>query len=89
MSARGPDPAQPLGTDASSADREALVRTHGWFEVNSGWAPPDPETLQDWADEGIARAPDDCWVGNDGRCPHGLAAWPLVLAATEAPDPAP
>lgn len=65
---------------------ELLAATRDWFEVNSGWAPPDPETLADWLAEGICRAPDDCWVGPDGSCTHGLTSWAVVLddAATEA-----
>lgn len=58
---------------------EALRRTHDWFEVNSGWAPPDPETLGDWAGEGACRAPDECWVELHGVCPHGLVSWQVVL----------
>lgn len=65
----------------------ALARTHEWFEVNSGWAPPDPDTLLDWAAEGIARAPDECWVDASGICRHGLASWPLVLAALDDAGP--
>ena len=26
----------------------ALRRTHEWFGHNSGWAPPDLDTLADW-----------------------------------------
>lgn len=57
----------------------ALARTHTWFESNSGWAPPDPETMQDWAAEGACRAPDECWVALRGVCGHGLASWQVVL----------
>jgi hypothetical protein len=57
----------------------ALAATHDWFEVNSGWAPPDPETLADWAREGACRAPDECWVELRGICPHGLVSWQVVL----------
>jgi hypothetical protein len=77
-------------TDRASA----LARTHEWFEVNSGWAPPDPETLADWAAEGACRAPDECWVELRGTCPHGLVSWQVVLddlvdrdAATLHPEP--
>ena len=63
----------------------ALARTHEWFEVNSGWAPPDPETLQDWAAEGIDRAPDECRVPAGGTCPHGLVAWRVVLDHLDEP----
>ncbi len=64
--------------------RTALARTHEWFEVNSGWAPPDPETARDRAAEGIDRAPDDCLVSAGGVCPHGLVAWQVVLDHLEA-----
>jgi hypothetical protein len=57
----------------------ALARTHEWFEVNSGWAPPDPETLADWELEGWGRAPDDCWIERGATCPHGLVSWAVVL----------
>lgn len=65
---------------------DALVATHEWFEVNSGWAPPDPETLADWADEGACRAPDECWVELRGVCPHGLVSWQVVLDELAALD---
>ncbi|WP_426573274.1 hypothetical protein [Aquihabitans sp. McL0605] len=58
---------------------QALAATHAWFEVNSGWAPPDPETMADWADEGSCRAPDECWTPLHGVCRHGLASWQVVL----------
>ena len=68
----------------------ALARTHDWFEVNSGWAPPDPETLDDWAAEGGGRAPDECWVATRGICDHGLVSWQVVLdALAELDGPAP
>lgn len=63
----------------TAARSEALHRTHEWFEVHSGWAPPDPETLADWATEDACRAPDDCWVERRGVCPHGLVSWQVVL----------
>lgn len=67
------------------ATAEALRRTHDWFEVESGWAPPDPETLEDWAAEGASRAPDECWVALRGTCEHGLASWYLVLEHVDDP----
>lgn len=57
----------------------ALARTHEWFDANSGWAPPDPETMADWAVEGACRAPDECWVALRGTCAHGLVSWQVVL----------
>jgi len=59
--------------------KEALRRTYDWFEVNSGWAPPDPDTMADWLRDGMCRAPDDCVVAPDGWCAHGLASWRVVL----------
>lgn len=62
---------------------EAVRATFAWFEANSGWAPPDPETLADWLAEGRCRAPDECWATPGGWCEHGLASWALVLAAVD------
>ena len=58
----------------------ALKRTHQWFEVNSGWAPPDVDTLDEWAADGVSKAPDDCVTTVDGTCVHGLASWHRVVA---------
>lgn len=58
-----------------------LKRTHEWFEVNSGWAPPDEDTLAEWAADHVSKAPDDCYVAVEGVCEHGLASWHVVLAA--------
>jgi hypothetical protein len=59
----------------------AVARTHEWFEHNSGWAPPDEGTLEEWLADGVCRAPDDCLVTPEGCCAHGLASWKLVLDA--------
>ena len=59
---------------------EAVAATHRWFEVNSGWAPPDDDTLRDWAADGVSKAPDDCVTAIAGTCEHGLASWHRVLA---------
>lgn len=61
----------------------ALRRTHEWFEDNSGWAPPDVGTLDDWAGDGVSRAPDECLTATIGACPHGLASWHVVLRALD------
>ena len=61
----------------------AVDNAYEWFEHNSGWAPPDDGTLEEWQAEGICRSPDDCLVEPDGWCDHGLASWRLVLAAVE------
>lgn len=74
----------PLGGDRAVAT--ALRFTHDWFEVNSGWAPPDPATLVDWGLEGIGRAPDDCLVTERGVCRHGLVSWQVVLDDLEESD---
>lgn len=63
--------------------RQALQRTYDWFEVNSGWAPPETDELAEWLADDVCRAPDDCLVAPDGVCPHGLASWKLVLQALD------
>ena len=60
---------------------EAVRNAHAWFEVNSGWAPPDEDTLDEWLADGVCRCPDDCLVVPDGCCEHGLASWWLILRA--------
>ncbi len=60
---------------------EAVRNAHVWFETNSGWAPPDPDTLAEWAADGVSRSPDECLVTPDGWCAHGLASWSLILDA--------
>jgi len=62
---------------------EAVGNAFAWFEVNSGWAPPDPETLDDWLGDGVCRCPDECLVEPNGWCEHGLASWSLILMAVE------
>jgi hypothetical protein len=69
-------------------DSEGAIRNaHAWFENNSGWAPPDPDTLAEWLADGVCRCPDECLVTPTGWCEHGLASWYLVLA--EPSDRAP
>jgi hypothetical protein len=65
------------GMPASAA--EAVRNAHQWFEVNSGWAPPDDLTLAEWLADGVCRCPDDCMVRPEGWCAHGLASWWLIL----------
>jgi len=60
---------------------EAVDNAHAWFEVNSGWAPPDDGTLAEWLADGVCRAPDDCMAEPEGWCEHGLASWWLILRA--------
>lgn len=62
---------------------DGIDATFEWFDVNSGWAPPDADELAEWLADGVCRAPDDCLVDPDGTCEHGLASWKLVLAAAE------
>jgi hypothetical protein len=65
----------------TSNANEAIRNAHEWFEVNSGWAPPDDDTLDEWAAEGLSRCPDDCIVGTRAWCEHGLASWWLIMDA--------
>jgi hypothetical protein len=69
-----------VGMDAA----RAISNTHEWFEVNSGWAPPDEDELAEWLGDGVCRCPDDCLVEPDGWCLHGLASWWLILRAMDA-----
>jgi hypothetical protein len=68
-----------VATTADSAVRNA----YGWFEVNSGWAPPDSDTLAEWLADGVCRCPDECLVTPDGWCVHGLASWHLILSSLD------
>jgi hypothetical protein len=58
---------------------EAVRNVHEWFEMHSGWAPPDLDTLAEWMADGVCRCPDDCLVSPQSWCRHGLASWFLVL----------
>ncbi len=63
------------------ANAAAAVRNaHAWFEVNSGWAPPDPDTMAEWLADGLSLCPDGCVTEPEACCRHGLASWHLVLA---------
>lgn len=64
----------------------SLRRTHAWFESNSGWSPPEVETLADWMADGLCRCPDDCVVAPTESCEHGLASWWLVLRTLDEPN---
>lgn len=61
----------------------ALRATYEWCERHSGWAPPDEDTLADWAADGLCRCPDDCLVELGRTCRHGLVTWARVLADLE------
>ena len=65
---------------------EALARTHAWFEVNSGWAPLDDDTLAEWLADGLCPCPDECVVEPDRWCEHGLASWWLVQSRLDPPS---
>jgi hypothetical protein len=70
----------PSGAGRVLTTEQAVCNALAWFEINSGWAPPDESTLADWLAEGVCRCPDGCLVGADGWCKHGLASWKLILA---------
>ncbi len=65
---------------------EAVRAAHRWFHHNSGWAPPDADTLAEWAADGVCRCPDECLVPVRQPCGHGLAPWDLILEDLEHPD---
>ena len=78
-----------MSRDTVVVDAEVAVRNaHEWFETNSGWAPPDDDTITEWVADGVCRCPDDCIAAPDGWCEHGLASWALILAAQEEDDAA-
>ena len=62
---------------------EAVRTAHDFFERNSGWAPPNSDTLEEWVADGVCRCPDDCLVTPDGWCEHGIASWKLILEQEE------
>ena len=73
-----------MSTDGDRPDAALAVRrAHEWFEHHSGWAPPDPDTLEEWVADGVCRAPDECLVTPEGVCEHGLASWVLILRQLE------
>jgi hypothetical protein len=65
--------------------RGAVLRTHEWLDRNSGWAPPDPDTLAEWMFDGVCRCPDECLVAPADFCSHGLVSWWLVLRTLDRP----
>ena len=66
---------------------DAIRNAYAWFEINSGWAPPDAETLAEWVADGVCRCPDECLVAPDAWCEHGLACWSLILEVLDSrPD---
>jgi hypothetical protein len=81
----GPERPGPMAhAVAVSIDAAAAIRNaHSWFETNSGWAPPDPDTLAEWLADGMCRSPDGCVVAPAGWCAHGLGSWWLILAEAD------
>ncbi len=73
------------GSSAPSprSTEEAVRNAHEWFEHNSGWAPPDEDTLAEWSGDGVCRCPDECLVTPEAWCEHGLASWVLILRALD------
>jgi hypothetical protein len=67
--------------EAAADAATAVANAHVFFEHNSGWAPPDHETLVEWVADGVCRCPDECLVAPQAWCEHGLASWWLVLDA--------
>lgn len=67
---------------------EAIRNTHEWFEVNSGWAPPDDDSIAEWIADGVCRCPDECIVAPEQWCAHGLASWWLILRDLDPLTPA-
>lgn len=65
-----------------------MATTLAWFEVNSGWAPPDEDELAEWLADGVCRAPDDCLVAPDDVCGHGLVSWAAMSAQLAREDAA-
>ena len=69
----------------TATPEQAVLNAHAWFEVNSGWSPPDAETLAELEADGVCRCPDECLVAPDAWCEHGLASWRLILADLDQP----
>jgi hypothetical protein len=74
-----------MSNDTPGDARSAVAAALAWFESNSGWAPPDPDTLAELAADGVGRAPDDCLTTPRGWCEHGLASWALILESLDGP----
>lgn len=77
----GPAAVHVLERSSLPSPAEAVRNAHEWFEDHSGWAPPDPDTLDEWLADGVCRAPDECLVTPEGWCEHRLASWALILRA--------
>ena len=79
-------PVDPATRRAASCAADAVRNAHEWFEYNTGWAPPDEETLAEWVGDGVCRCPDECLVAPEAWCRHGLASWRLILDALAETD---
>ena len=66
--------------------RDGVRAAREWFEHNSGWAPPDDDTLAEWVADGVCRCPDDCIVAPEACCEHGLASWWAIMQAQRIED---
>ena len=73
------------GAPAGGQRADGVANAHRWFEHNSGWAPPDVETLEEWIADGVCRCPDECLVAPRGTCAHGLASWLTILQDLDEP----
>jgi hypothetical protein len=40
---------------------------------------PSIKTMENWMENGVAKATDGCRVEPDGHCPHGKPSWLLEL----------
>jgi len=76
-----------LGFEVTDSAARAVVNAQEWFALNSGWAPPDTDELEEWLADGVCRCPDECLVTPAGWCAHGLASWWLILQALDDEAP--
>lgn len=60
------------------ADAIALLTAKG-RTVQKIRKPPTIAKMEQWMEEGVAKATDGCRVEPDGSCPHGHKSWLLVL----------
>jgi len=40
---------------------------------------PSPRTLERWVSDSVAKTPCGCKVEPDGKCPHGVPSWLIIL----------
>jgi len=40
---------------------------------------PSQRTLERWAYDSVAKTPCGCKVEPDGKCPHGVPSWLIIL----------